>query len=671
MNVKTRVANEARPLGAPRAELLAWAAVGVVHVIGAHVTSRPGWPSTSVRIARGAYALGHALALGLVSYLLVVAWTRARHALGPRLSRRAALAADLAGVTAAAYALAFPVLGDDLLDLSARIGEDRDLSPALVRAGLVLAVATGIPAVAGIGRLCARPWLRWLAVLAALGLAGWNHALLTTDYPGAHLYLAWAAAVLGGAALATLPVAAPCAPGPALRAALAAAALLGAWSVLDRPRDTVLLAMLEERGSTLAPFLARARATLAPAPEVQVPADLAPWFADRSGAPEVPPTPASRPGAPIVILYMIDSLRADVIESGKYDRDLPEFARLQREGVHFTTARSPGTGTSFTLSALFMGKYYSEQYWTLKPGTDSVYPWSDGSLRFTDVLTRHGVRAVALVSRKFMLEEYGIARGFDENEFIPPPGGRGRSPTGRQLGAASIMKLGKHGREGPLFLWIHNMDAHAPFNMAGTHGTLQERYVREVAIVDREIGILRERIRQWGWADRTTLIVSSDHGEGFFEHGTSGHSMSLYEELLRIPLLVVGPGVRPRAIDTPVSLIDAGPTILDLFGLPTPGSFLGQSLVPVLRGEDAKLTRPICAETRLKQSIVLPDGLKIIRDLRRGTREIYDLAQDPGELRNLVDEPGADREAQMGLLAAFFDAHTLKRPGYEPPYRTW
>lgn len=660
------------PLGAARAELLAWTAIGVVNLIAVRVASPLRRPSASLLLTRGAYDLGHVLALGLVSLLVLLGWARVKAAVGPRLSRRAAFGVDLAAVTAASYALAFPILAGDLNDFSATLAGERGLSRMLVRNALVLAVASGIPAAALAGRLAARPWIRWIAVAAAVGAAAANHAVLTADYPGAHLYLAWAAAVLGGAALATLP--APALPTRAHRiarhVALGAAALLAAWSVVSRPRAVVQLALLEERGSTLAPFLMRSRAAAAFAPKANVPPDLAPWFADRSRAPAVPPTTKDARKDQIVILYTIDALRADVIESGKYDARLPEFTRLKTEGVHFTQARSAGTGTSFALSALFMGKYYSEQYWSPNPKDGgTVYPWEDESIRWPDLLSARGIRTLAFVSRKFMLNEFGIARGFEESVFTKPSRRRNRAPLGRDLGEAALKRLAKHDG-GPLFLWFHNMDVHGPFNMAKGN-TSFERYVGAAEIVDKEFGRLRALIERKGWGDRTTYILSADHGEAFREHGSSGHSSNMYEEVLRIPLVVAGPGVKPRAVGAPVSIIDIGPTVLDLFGLPTPGSFLGQSLAPLLRGEDVKLTRPIGAETRLKQTLVLSGGLKLIRDQRLGTREIYDLAADPGEQHNLADDPGADREAQMSLLAAFFDEHTLKRPGYKPPYRTW
>src|SRR5690606_28869099 len=137
-------------------------------------------------------------------------------------------------------------------------------------------------------------------------------------------------------------------------------------------------------------------------------------------------------------------------------------------------------------------------------------------------------------------------------------------------------------------------------------------------------------------------IVSSDHGEAFGEHDTWEHTKTLYDEMIRVPLLVRGPGVVPRVIDEPVTLLDLGPTVLDVFRTPIPAAWAGQSLVPLLAGatgREAELERPILAEGRRRRAIVMPDGMKVIVDLRRKLVEAYDLAADPGELDDVWDDP--------------------------------
>jgi arylsulfatase A-like enzyme len=113
--------------------------------------------------------------------------------------------------------------------------------------------------------------------------------------------------------------------------------------------------------------------------------------------------------------------------------------------------------------------------------------------------------------------------------------------------------------------------------------------------------------------------------------------------------------------------VDIGPTVLDLMGLPTPAGFMGQSLVPFLRGGAAALSRPIVAESsRGLRAMVFPDGWKAIHDRRKGTFELYDLTRDPAELRDLADEPGG--QSRLELLKAFFYVHELRRPGYAIPF---
>jgi hypothetical protein len=116
------------------------------------------------------------------------------------------------------------------------------------------------------------------------------------------------------------------------------------------------------------------------------------------------------------------------------------------------------------------------------------------------------------------------------------------------------------------------------------------------------------------------------------------HAWSVDEELLHVPLWIRAPGVAPRRDDTPVSLLDIGPTILD------------------------------AGENRRKQTIVFPDRIKVICDRYRGTLEVYDLTADPGELHNLVSGDTAPYEARIRQCWDFFDAIRLRRPGYETPY---
>lgn len=619
----------------------------------------------SVRLLHHAYDAGHLLAMGLASAALLAAWLRFR----PTVLRRGVFTfALLAGL---ALTVGDLVLVEDLDNLAARISlllHKEGHWPTILLNLLIGATAAGIPIAALVGWSCARPKLRWLPVALGVAAAVVNERILRHDYDGAHLFLAWAAALLAGVPLAGLEIPPRLVPGRRVRGALfATVGLASLASLLVRPTTNVLLQLYATPGSVLAPFIARLRGRAVPSKlTAAVPPEQAAWFRSRDGAPMVPSTAGAPRVAPIVILLGIDSVRADVLADETYLAELPELARLEKTGVYFTEARSAGPGTVFSYTAIFSSRYYSQLFWSDRHGT-GIWAWRDPSPRFPELLARAGVATVDVGSILWFDGDWGVARGFTEQTILDPRTSTSQG-TAAELVTALDARLAEAGDK-PLFLFTHFMDAHYPYDRGRKDGTPKERFVSELAIVDQQIGRLRREIDRLGLAGRTTLIVTADHGEAFGEHDTTQHGTTLYEELLRVPLLVYTPTAKARRVDTPVSLIDLGPTILDLFGAPTPGTYMGQSLVPFLRGESPRLSRPILAEGRLKRALYFPDGLKVITDERRGTVELYDLKRDPEELRNLATEGSTETEPRVGAIDAFFLAHTLKKSGYAPPYR--
>ncbi|RMH44005.1 MAG: hypothetical protein D6689_03650 [Deltaproteobacteria bacterium] len=613
------------------------------------------WPAFGARARwlHHLYDAGHVAAAALATGVAVAAWRRA----APRRMRGwGAVAA-----AAAAGAVAMGTLADDLAGAARKLGGDAAYW------GLMAAAAAAIPLAAHAGRAAAARGLRAAAVALGCAAAFANHAVYPGAYPGLHLWLAWAAAALIGGALVGVP--APPVRPLRRRAAvgLAAVAALAAVTVARWPRNAVALQLARSPGSVFAPFLARIHfRDRAPAR-----AGAGEWFADRATRPAVPPSPERLvdPRRAIVILVTIDAVRSDVFDSPRWRDHMPVLRGLRAEGVDFRVARSTGSQTVYTLATLFSGKHFSQLYWSRKGAgrTGELWPWADPTPRFPEIVQRAGIPTVTYASAWWLVGGMGVVRGFDVEPKI-------RShvktdfnfPLAEDVMAPALDRIDHHG-DGPLFLYMHFMDPHWPYDRGGKRGGPKDRWVAEIDVVDREIGRLVDELRRRGLWSRTVLIVTSDHGEAFGEHRTHQHATTLYEELLRVPLIVRAPGVAPRVVAEPVSTVDLGPTVLDLFGLPTPPHFMGQSLVPLIAGRDVRLTRPIAAEGRLKQALVTRDGIKAIRDLRHGTLEAYDLRADPRELRNIIDTPrGA---AAMDELRRFFDAHVYRADGYEVPYR--
>lgn len=658
-------------LGAARAQILGWSVFAVIAAAEVLITVRSSRAETSMRAAHVFFVAGQAVAIGLLSALVVSIWRWIRPRL-PLLGRRVRpFVLDSLALTIVATAAGFLFLPADLAGFAGRLASSRAALEKPILVLSVIGVSLGITAAALLGRALDRPSLRWLGVLGLIGAAIATHHVLVADYPGAHVFLAWAGVALGGAAIAGLR--SPSLSASRARVArIASIALLlplaaaAAAAVLVKPDRSTNTQLYRTGGSILVPFLASLRSDDDGASRAVIPRDQVAWFIDRSSVPPVPPTPrAAAAKNPVVILITLDSFRADVLTKPENLARMPTLAAWKRESVEFQRARAPGSGTVHTLTSLFSGRYFSQLFWSQKP-PDGYWAHRDSSVRFPEILAAAGIPTVNFGSTRWLINEYGVVRGFTEDGVVDLEHIKKRTPTADRMVLRITERLRAHG-DGPLFLYAHFMDSHHPFYAGPKSLPEPKRYLTAIAWLDGELGRIQKALVDLDLDRRAMLIVSADHGEAFGEHGMHFHGLSLYEEVIHVPLLVKAPGVAPRVIDQPVSLIDIGPTVLDWMGFDTPGTYMGQSLVPFLIGRDPVLTRPIVTEQRLKKAMIFPDGFKVIVDSPRGTTEVYDLGKDPKELQNLYRDSRSD--ARVGLLSAFFHAQTLRRLGYKPPSR--
>ncbi|MEM1163310.1 MAG: sulfatase-like hydrolase/transferase, partial [Pseudomonadota bacterium] len=171
----------------------------------------------------------------------------------------------------------------------------------------------------------------------------------------------------------------------------------------------------------------------------------------------------------------------------------------------------------------------------------------------------------------------------------------------------------------------------------------------QISLIDHEVGRILIALEQAGLADNTYVIYFSDHGDWLGDHGLILKGPMHYEGLLRVPLLVRGPGVRSAAVtDQPVSTLDLGPTLFDLGGAAALQTQHGSSLRPLLEGEgtrDFALNEwellPTRAGVALSLRTVRTRTHKMTVDLQSGAGELYDLVADPDEMSNLYDTPNA------------------------------
>ena len=565
-----------------------------------------------------------------------------------------------------AVAVAYAVIGEYLLLQAAHAMDGRFELP--IYAGYFVLIGTALICAPGVTEPFANPRShRMAAVGFAAAIMVADQIPLRDDYAGIHGLIAL------GAVLFASPVVAPIVLGVGRRmarhragvAGLVALAIFSIAGIVVPPSNAARLELFRQP-CAVAPWVLATVLWRAPAPHKPAVAPPSRWTLDRSHDPPVPPSkPPVLPRDAVVVLITIDALRADVVAAPANDARFPTLAEMKRDGVVFTHATAPGTQTPGSLTTMFSGLYYSEQRWADygEGGDRFPYPAEDPAPRFPELLSSHGVRTVQAAGYVFLAGRFGIARGFDDETELGHTKG---AAVASRLVAVLLDRL-EHAGDGPLFLYAHIAEPHAPYKM-GPPGDDFHHYLSAVTIADAQVGRVLGFLQQH-FGRRWALFVSADHGEAFGDHQTFEHAKTLYEELVHVPLLALCPLFSPHQVDTRVGLVNLGPTLLDLFQVDTPATFNGQSLVPLLTGRPATYTRPLLAEGRLRKSLTRPDGLKVIEDPRRKVVEVYDLLADPGETRNLFDVEPERADAALVELRAFFAARTLREGGYEPPYK--
>lgn len=301
-----------------------------------------------------------------------------------------------------------------------------------------------------------------------------------------------------------------------------------------------------------------------------------------------------------------------------------------------------------------------------------------------------------------------MAQGYDLLFDTPLPTGWGGDQANARVGHFLELHRGER-----FFLWIHYTEALPPYSLEapfrpmasdplasperrlkrlgywelGDPFTAREEllpldtqgllslYDAEVHRVDRLVGGVNGLIEAFGLADRTLIVFTSDHGQEFMEHGGYTYGHSLYDEVLRVPLVIAGPGVESpgQTIATPVSLLDLAPTLLQTAGASVPVEAEGRSLVPALRGQ-ALDERPVYGEALYRAPHELKalrvDGYKLIYNVDDGSVKLYNLAADPSEQFDINEDSGQIVESMKDQLFDWM-AHTLETahelPRVAPP----
>jgi arylsulfatase A-like enzyme len=450
----------------------------------------------------------------------------------------------------------------------------------------------------------------------------------------------------------------------------------------------------------------------------QEPIDLSEWAGDDvelvfetdgAGLWGNPRIETRAPEGPHVILISIDCLRADHVGTYGYSKPTtPSIDGFAHNAVVFDNAVSASSWTIPSHMSMFTGlppmvhgvNDSPDNFWA---GTAKTLPPSVPYL--AELLSRHGYETGAVVSSAPMSPLYGFERGFGVY--------RVHADKAEEV-VDSALDLVARSHQRPFFLFVHFIDPHWPYmpmvefrsyaaefierfgdrprdisELIKRHQgkavkalpedavDIQTLYDAALAYVDRELGRFFTELKRQGIYDDALILLTGDHGEGFYDHETFGHAKTLYQELTHVPLIVKWPrGASSGRVDAPVSHVDIFPTILEAAGLTAPPAE-GVSLASA--PSDREIVGDASWEDRLRSETML--------SVRRGrykyiaaipfapfeelslealiSEELYDLASDPKEAHNLIEEPPIPLAPFRERLETYLSAAKLYRAGHE------
>ena len=390
--------------------------------------------------------------------------------------------------------------------------------------------------------------------------------------------------------------------------------------------------------------------------------------------------------APLVVIYLVDTLRADHTTPYGYARDTtPELAKFARDAVVFDAAIAQASWTKPSVASIFT---------SLLPGRHRAVQLRDpldlGHVTLAEMLQSRGYATGAAIANSVIyLPGVNFDQGFDFFCGLHGPNDR----PSKMVEAAGVVDAALRwldARPGfPTFLYVHTVDPHVPYTPPPPFDMKYEphpspdypaedprfyykvpldrerimaQYDGEIAYGDQEFGRFIRGLKERGLYDRALVVFMADHGEEFQDHGQWLHGRSVFDELIRIPLIVKWPGQRDagRRIAQQVQEVDLLPTVLENEGLPVPAPpiIAGRPLQPVVRGGAPEPS----AVSEISHRGIVAHGMrtradKYIQTFAPVEDEMYfDLARDPGEKDNRI-EGARERARQLkaGLEAAMVE----------------
>jgi arylsulfatase A-like enzyme len=392
-----------------------------------------------------------------------------------------------------------------------------------------------------------------------------------------------------------------------------------------------------------------------------------------------PPRPAESESRPRnIFLVVIDTLRADYLGLYGHPRDTtPTLDRLGRAGVVFERVFATAPSTLESVASLLTGTAQLAPRWPIRSLPREVRP-------LQSLFKEAGYRTYGVVANPWLATRPRLfERDFDDHWSITD-WKEVASNTTRDATQVILDALDRHvNQPKPGFFYLHYIDPHDPYRPPQRYGfyegplpfasiqlhrasgedavrrkrdeygytglpqpeslspeqmrLIRAQYAEELRYVDDSLASILDLLEERRLLHDSLIVVTSDHGEEFLEHGLLKHGFSLHDELLHVPLIFHWPAwLRPERRDDLASGVDLAPTLLDLAGLEVPEYMTGYRLFGEGRGE-----APVPIRTHFinqDQRGFRTGKWKFIRNIHTDRDSIYDLENDPGEHRPVTDE---------------------------------
>lgn len=384
-----------------------------------------------------------------------------------------------------------------------------------------------------------------------------------------------------------------------------------------------------------------------------------------------------------VIVIVIDALRADHLQMYNYQQlTAPHLERVAKDGLIFSNMFSNAAETNPSIASLYSSTYTS----THRVFTCLGESLSEEALTVQEVLQKEGYYTAAFVANPVLERKLGFGQGFSEYDYFLPAYSHAQKLFLFKLAKKAVIlpvyfshdyyveanvvteriKEWLPEQKNKFFLYIHYMEPHMPyfahpdngFAFSGDSEELGKRiFSREAAIrlydgeieyVDKSIGDLISYLKQLGLYKNLLLIVTADHGEELLDHGRYGHGRTLYEEVIKVPLIIKFPKNKKKGVvDNLVSMIDIAPTILDVLNIQVPQKWHGKSLIDIqipkqdqyVFSEDHS-PKDTTSEVRGESFSLRTHFWKLIVSTKRDLQptEFFDIYADKEETHSLEDK---------------------------------